>query len=141
MEDETERNTEHHRIKRSELVNGIMSSYGYLVEVARHISKVRQNADSDDPIVDRKAVRRAMDKFDAEERWPNELQEMLEDQGSEAIAITGKNMTHAAVEGDMAAMKFVLDRKGRDEGWGKEETITHKGESLIINISKDEAQI
>ena len=92
-------------------------------------------------MVDRRSVRRAMDKFDKEPGYENELNELLIAEGKEAIEITGKNMTHAAVEGDMAAMKFVLDRKGKDEGWGKEETHIHKGDALVVNITQDEAGI
>ncbi len=145
------RNTQHHRLQYEEILNAIPHSYGYLIEVARIITKIRQAKHAQDsgseeeakriPPVTRDAVNRAIKRFDkeTEEKGIDRvlLKEFLTAEEENAIDDTGYRMQKVALDGDMSAMKFVLDRRGGDK-WRKEETVNVKGDKLVINITEEE---
>ena len=140
----------HHKITLEEMQNGIIGSCGILAEVGRRIEQIRRLKAAErfkqlngvtldvafqsvkiEPI-GWDALKRALKK--------HKLEAALKDQEEVALQRTEANILRAASEqeNNLEAQKFVLDRRGRKRGWGREDTINHKGNAITVNISKTE---
>lgn len=138
-----------HNITLEEMENGIIGSCGILAEVGRRIERLRRNqAAKDLTIADpNKSMESALQETEIQAiGWDSlkraltqfKLKETLEAELECILERTEANMLNRAAEGDFDAEKFVLERKCKDKGWGKEKTINHKGSAITVNISKSE---
>lgn len=142
---------QHHEITETEIRAGIAGSYGIKAEVGRRIERMRRAEDlkierlrkSDNTItIDDITIRPIGPDTITKTIKRYELEETLELEKDAALASTEANVWRRATSGqDFEAEKFVLDRKGRKNGWGKEDTMNIKGSGLVVRIDKDEDRI
>ena len=142
---------QHHEITETEIRAGIAGSYGIKAEVGRRIERMRRSEDlkierkrlNDNTItIDQITIRPIGQDTITKTIKRYELEETLELEKDAALAATEANMWRRATDGgDFEAEKFVLDRKGRNNGWGKEDTVNVKGTGIVLHIDKDEDNI
>jgi len=122
-------------VTREVLEAAIAGSHGSKYEIARIIQRMFSERHALDQGVRRlkqSAIDRLIRKYD--------LEEMLESMEKQSVAESERLLIEAAHQGDMAALKFHLERRAK-ERWGKEQTVTVKAAPMPFQISEDEAEI
>lgn len=67
------------------------------------------------------------------QRWP-EIDEAIKNERGRFVGAAEEQLRKKVKNGSLEAIKFVLSRLGKDEGWGEEQTVNVNGDGIVQPI-------